>query len=95
VRTPDCPPPGLTLKQVLDNALRDADGTLLDANTLERIEGPYHVGHRYNHEWWRIRDMARQENWSRQQLYDYINNPDLYQIELPANNLSHRFEAPR
>ena len=67
-----------TLKQVLDNALRDADGTLLDANTLERIEGVYHVGHKPHHEWWRIRDMAKRENWSRQRLNDYVNDPELY-----------------
>jgi HNH/ENDO VII superfamily nuclease with conserved GHE residues len=35
------------------------------------------------------------ENWSRERLSDYINNPDIWQIENAANNLSHRFELPR
>jgi HNH/ENDO VII superfamily nuclease with conserved GHE residues len=39
--------------------------------------------------------MAKRENWSRPRLNDYVNDPELCQIELPANNMSHRFEAPR
>ncbi len=82
-------------EEVLSRAPRDAQGRLLDPNTFEPIEGSYHLGHRPGHEWWRIRDRAAAEGWTRQELVDYVNNPDLYQIELPANNLSHRYEMPR
>lgn len=84
-----------TIRQVLENAARDADGALLDANTLERIEGNFHIGHVPGQEWWRIRDRALSEGWSRERLNTFVNDPSLYQVELPRNNLSHRFEMPR
>jgi hypothetical protein len=81
--------------EVIARAPRDSQGRLLDPNTFEVIDGRYHLGHKPGLEWWRIRDRATSEGWTRQQLSDYVNNPDMYQIELPSNNLSHRFEAPK
>ncbi|WP_280361452.1 GH-E family nuclease [Nocardia wallacei] len=52
-------------------------------------------GHEEGHEWWRIRDMAIQNRWTRQQLLDYANNPDLYRIEDAPGNWSHMFEKPK
>jgi len=81
--------------EVLARAPRDAQGRLLDPNTFDVIDGTYHLGHKPGDEWWRIRDRAAAEGWTRQELNDYVNNPDIFQIELPANNLSHRYEMPR
>ncbi len=37
-------------------------------------------------EWCRIRDQAIRDNWTRQQLNDYCNNPKLYRIEDAPGN---------
>jgi RHS repeat-associated protein len=84
-----------TRRETIRLAYRAPDGTLLDANTFERIEGDFHFGHKAGSEWWRIRDRAAAEAWSRQELNDFVNNPDIWQIETPANNLSHLFEMRR
>lgn len=84
-----------TIEEILARAPRDHEGRLLDPNTFEVIHDMYHIGHKPGYEWWRIRDRSILEGWSREQLIEFVNNPDLYQIELPANNLSHRFELPR
>jgi hypothetical protein len=35
------------------------------------------------------------ENWTREQLNDYVNNPKFYRIEDAPGNESHQFELPR
>ncbi|WP_143546162.1 HNH/ENDO VII family nuclease [Rhodococcus sp. 05-339-2] len=86
-----------TKDQIRDNARRTADGDFIDPNTGAIIpkDGPFHYGHRPGNEWWRIQEQARREGWTRQELNDYYNNPNLYDIEDPASNMSHRFELPR
>lgn len=59
------------------------------------VEPGYHLGHTYNNEWWRIRDQAIREGWTRQQLIEYAQNPRLYQIEDAPSNWAHKGEAPR
>jgi hypothetical protein len=53
------------------------------------------LGHKYGNEYWRLRDKALNDGLSQREFNDLLNNPDLYQLELPANNLSHRYEMPR
>lgn len=57
--------------------------------------GPFDYGHRPGLEWWRTREIARDNNWTREQLIEYENNPKNYRIEDPSSNRSHKYEAPR
>ncbi|MEN4487818.1 HNH/ENDO VII family nuclease [Mycolicibacterium cosmeticum] len=59
------------------------------------VDPVYHLGHMPNDEWWRIRDQAIREHWTREQLNNYVNNPNLYRIEDAPGNLSHKYELPR
>jgi len=59
------------------------------------VDPVYQLGHVDGSEWWRIRDTAIREGWTREQLNDYVNNPTLYRIEDAPGNASHRFELPR
>ena len=86
---------GLPLARASDSDRTRSSISAEFANTGERIEGAFHFGHVFGSEWWRIRDQAAAEGWTRLELIEYINNADIWQIELPANNLSHQFEMPR
>ena len=73
-------------------AAKDAAGNFLDANTKEVITGKYDLGHKRGHEFWREKQKAEAKGRTQKQFNDYMNNPKFYQIELPRNNRSHRFE---
>lgn len=84
-------------EQAILDLPKTADGKYyLGANGLKYPVDPgYHLGHVSGQEWWRIRDMAIQQHWTRQQLVEYCNRPEFYQIEDAPGNLSHAFELPR
>ena len=85
-----------TREAIESAAIRTPEGFFLDANTGEIIQGDFHYGHTYEHENWRILEEARARNMTQQQLNDWVNShPEWFQIESPANNVSHKFEAPR
>ncbi|MFJ5120885.1 GH-E family nuclease [Kitasatospora sp. NPDC088548] len=75
-------------------APRDVDGNFIDPNTGQIIpaSGPFHYGHKPGFEYWRSRDMAAANGWTRDQFIEYENDPSHYQIEDPYNNLSHQYE---
>jgi hypothetical protein len=80
------------------NLPKTADGKyFVDAATGTRypVDPAYNFGHVQGQEWWRVRDMAIQQNWTRQQLIEYCNRPEMYQIEDAPGNMSHAFELPR
>jgi hypothetical protein len=52
-------------------------------------------GHRPGQEYWRLRDEAVQEGWTRKQFIDEFNQPKHFQIEDAPGNQSHRYEVPR
>jgi len=52
-------------------------------------------GHRPGQEFWRLRDEARAQGWTRQQFIDEFNKPEHFQIEDAPGNSSHKFEVPR
>jgi RHS repeat-associated protein len=81
--------------EVQRRAPRDAQGRLLDPNTGEVIQGTPDLGHRPGNEFWRERARAQTEGLTQQQFNDRMNNPDLYQLESPSSNRSHRYELPR
>ena len=85
-----------TREAVEATALRDAaTGKFLDFNTYEIIPGSYDLGHRYGDEFWRMKDKAMADGLTQKEFNDLLNNPDLYRIELPRNNRSHKFEMKR
>ncbi|MCG7208169.1 GH-E family nuclease [Streptomyces arenae] len=85
-----------TKQAVQDAAPRDADGNFIDPNTGQSIPaaGPFHYGHKPGFEYWRNRDMAQKQGWTRQKFIDFENDPSHYQIEDPYNNMSHQYEQP-
>ena len=88
-------PSDATKVKVRDAAPKTTDGDFIDPNTGQIVPagGPFHYGHKPGHEWRCIRDKSSRLNWTERELSDYVNNPDLYQIEDPASNMSHKYEA--
>lgn len=80
---------------VKQRAPKTADGDFIDPNSKKVIPkaGPFHFGHRPGFEWWKTRDRARAEKWTRERVVEHENNPDIYQIEDPGTNVSHEYEA--
>ena len=78
--------------EVEENSPRNEEGQFLDANTNQPIEGQYDLGHKYGHEYWREAENAEQEGLSQKEFNDRMNDPDLYQIEDPSENRSHKYE---
>lgn len=79
--------------EVESRALRNEEGQFLDANTGLPIEGNYDLGHKAGHEFRTEQAKAEKEGLTQEQFNDRMNNPDLYQIESPSSNRSHKFEA--
>ena len=88
-------PSAATKAQIRDAAPKTKDGDFIEPNTGQIVprEGPFHYGHKPGHEWRCIKAKAARLGWTDQELNDYVNNPDLYQIEDPASNMSHKYEA--
>jgi hypothetical protein len=70
------------------------DGRPIDPNTFQPIDGTPDLGHKSGSEFWRLKAKAEAEGLSQKQFNDRMNNPDLYQLEEPSANRSHRFEKP-
>jgi RHS repeat-associated protein len=81
------------LRDIVDRTGRTPDGKWIDANTGEVFEGAKHYGHKYGHEHRRLLSEAKSKCMTQKEFNDWINShPDWFQIEKPANNLSHKFE---
>lgn len=79
--------------EVEARAEKNEQGQFLDANTGKPIEGQYDLGHKAGHEFRTEQALAEQEGLTQAEFNDKMNNPDLYQIEDPSSNRSHKFEA--
>jgi hypothetical protein len=79
-------------KKVENRALKTNDGKYIDPNTFETIEGKYDLGHKSGSEFWREKRKAQAEGLSQKEFNNRMNDPDLYQIESPSANRSHRYE---
>lgn len=76
-------------------AIRTPEGLPIDPNTGEVIEGEYHFGHKYGYEHRRLVREAQAKGMTQKEFNDWINShPEWFQLEAPANNVSHRFEKP-
>lgn len=79
-------------QEIFDKAPKDSQGRYLDANTGLPIEGTPDIGHKPGHEHWREAKKAFDEGLTQQEFNDRMNDPDLYQLEDPHNNRSHKYE---
>ena len=88
-------PSSATKTQIREAAPKTKDGDFIDPNTGQIVpqEGPFHYGHKPGHEWRCIQEKSARLGWTAEELKIYVNNPDLYQIEDPASNMSHKHEA--
>jgi HNH/ENDO VII superfamily nuclease with conserved GHE residues len=59
------------------------------------VSPPAQFGHRPGEEYWRLRDEAVEEGWTRKYFIDEFNRPKHFQIEDAPGNQSHRYEVPR
>ena len=86
-----------TKARIRADSLKTADGDFIDPNTGMIIpkDGPFDYGHKPGFEWWRTKEQARSEGWTRKQVIEYENDPTHYQVESPNTNRSHRFESPK
>ena len=84
-----------TREAVENAAQKNAKGQFIDPNTLQPIEGKYDLGHKRGNEFRTEKAKAEREGVTQSQFNDRMNNPDLYQIENPSSNRSHKYEAPR
>jgi hypothetical protein len=82
-------------KDVEAEAPRTPDGRLIDPNTMQPIEGKPDLGHKPGHEFWREKTQAEAEGVLQSEFNDRMNDPELYQLEDPSSNRSHRFEKPK
>ena len=80
--------------EVESRTQKNEAGQFLDANTGKPIEGKYDLGHKYGHEHRREVIRAEEEGLTQKEFNDRMNNPDLYQIEDPHENRSHKHEMP-
>lgn len=83
-----------TRQEVENRAEKNEKGQFLDANTGKAIENNYHLGHKYGHEFRYEKAQAEKEGLTQKEFNDRMNNPDLYQIEDPKSNMSHKYESP-
>ncbi len=81
-------------EQIEAKAPRDAQGRPIDPNTGKPIDGKPDIGHKPGEEW-RKRKKAHDEKGStRKEVIEAENDPDLYQLEDPSSNRSHKHECP-
>jgi hypothetical protein len=81
-----------TIEAIEANA-RIHKGKFIDPNTGQVINGPYQIGHKPGYEWKHWEKWAYKNNISQAELNEILNNPKYYLIELPINNMSHKFES--
>ena len=60
-----------------------------------KIESKYDLGHKYGKEFRTEKAKAQKEGLTQKEFNDRINDPNLYQIEDPHSNRSHKFEAKK
>lgn len=82
-------------EEVERRAPRTEDGRFIDPNTGEPIDGKPDLGHKPGHEFWREKMKAEEEGLTQKEFNDRMNDPDLYQLEDPSSNRSHRYEEPK
>lgn len=80
----------LSLPKTADGKFyQGADGVRYPVNPV------YQYGHTPGNEWWRMRDQAIREHWTREELIEAYNNPKIFRIEDAPGNASHANELAR
>ena len=83
-----------TTEKIKENAPKTTDGDYIDPNTGKVIskDGPYDIGHKPGNEWRTRKKMHEQKGSTRKEVIEAENDPNLYQIEDPSSNRSHKYE---
>jgi len=83
-----------TKETIKENAPKTENGDFIDPNTGQVIpkEGPYDIGHKNGQEWKNRKKMHKEKGSTRKEVIEAENDPDLYQIEDPSSNRSHKHE---
>jgi hypothetical protein len=70
------------------------DGTRFDGITGEVIKGPMDWGHAYGWEFWRWRQKAIEQCWTREEWITFWKDPRKWIAQTRYNNRSHKYEMP-
>lgn len=81
------------VREALD-AHTTPEGLPKDGVTGEPITGPADYGHAPGFEYWRWRNIARKQCWSRQQWLEFWKDPNKWVKQSRYNNRSHKYELP-
>lgn len=83
-----------TKQAVIDIAERFPNGDFRDPHEGIPIpkDGPYDIGHKRGKSWKERKKMHEEAGHTRKQVIEMENDPDLYQIEDPHLNRSHKYE---
>jgi hypothetical protein len=78
------------------NTPMTADGKffITHTGTLVPVDGPFDYGHMPGHEFRTAAAEAQSANLTREEFIESQNKPEIYRIEDPSENRSHRYEAP-
>jgi hypothetical protein len=84
-----------TVRTILNNARKTADGRYVDAETSRPIDGPFDIGHTAGRESWRLITEGMERGMTQAQFNDWVNgHPEWFQLQAPGPNRSHQFEMP-
>ena len=85
-----------TLDEVTRNQPRNANGEMIDPNTLEPLKpSEIDLGHKPGNEWKTRKEMHKEAGSTRDEVLDAENDANLYQWEDRSANRSHKFEKKK
>ena len=65
---------------------------MIDPNTGVKLDKKPDVGHKPGNEWWRRKKMHEEKGSTRKEVIKEENDPNLYHLENPSSNRSHKHE---
>ena len=83
-----------TTKEIVDESTGEVLEVRVDPNNRDIVlkKGEIDIGHKTDHEYARCRDAAESLGWNQSQFNEFMNNPEFYQWEDHASNISHAYE---
>lgn len=68
------------------------DGKMIDPNTKDVLPDKVDIGHKPGYEWRLRKKEFEQKKFTREQVIEAENDPNIYQLEDPSSNRSHKYE---
>lgn len=81
-----------TYAKIVENQPVNEAGEMIDPNTKQVLSGKVDIGHKPGHEWRINKQEYERKKYTRKQVIEAENNPDIYQLEDPSSNRSHKYE---